>query len=75
MTKKLKLTFKDGRDFEHAESSNRQHLSQGQLHEKHGDARENKCYEVWYKESTAAIFVTQIGETPHVAKTDRETND
>lgn len=70
-----KLTFENGRNLEHPKPTDRKHLPESQLHEEHGDAGENKCDEVWYKESAAAIFITQIGETPHVTETDRETDN
>lgn len=69
------FTFEDWRNLKHPQTANRKHLAESQLHEEHRNARENKCYEVWYKESAAAIFVTQIGKTPHVTETDRKTDD
>lgn len=40
------LTFEDGRDFEHSQASDRKHLAESQLHEEHGNARQDKCDEV-----------------------------
>lgn len=54
------LTFEDWRNLEHPETANRKHLPESQLHKKHGNAREDKCNEIWYKKSAAAIFVTPI---------------
>lgn len=54
------LTFEDWRNLEHPKTANRKHLPEGQLHKKHGNAREDKCNEIWYKKSAAAIFVTPV---------------
>lgn len=48
-----KLTFKNGRNFEHTESTDCQHLTESEFHEEHWNAGENEGAEVWNEKSAA----------------------
>jgi len=68
------LTLEDGCDFEDAEAADGEHLSEGELHEEHGDAGEQEGDEIRDEEGAAAIFVAEVGEAPDVSEADGQTH-
>lgn len=61
-------------DLEDPETTDGQHLAEGQLHEEHRYPGENQGQEIRYEEGAASIFVTQVRKPPNVTETNGKTD-
>lgn len=64
--------LEQGRYLEDSQAAHREHLTEGQFHEKHGYTSEKQRQEVRDEEGTAAILIAKVRKSPDVAKTDRQ---
>lgn len=66
--------FKERGYLEDSEAAYRKHLSESQLHEKHGYTGKKERQEVGNEESSATIFIAEIRKSPDIAKTNCQTD-
>ena len=63
-------TFENGTDFPNGDGAQGGELTKGQLHEEYRHPTNDEHREVRDEESTAAVLVTQIRETPKIPQSD-----
>jgi len=68
------VTFKKRTDFPDTDATDTEELAERTFQEEHRDSGKDDGNNVRDEESTAAVFVAEIGETPNVAESDGVTD-